>query len=56
MPNVTIEAGKRYSKAEEEGIIAAVHAAPLRESVAENWGIRGGLPASEVDLGFKVDL
>lgn len=128
MPNVTIEVRKRYSKAEEEGIIAAVHAALvtgikipewdrtvrlvvhdphrfavppgkderytlveidlfsgrsleakkalyraivanlgkfgvpadhikvlLRESVAENWGIRGGFPASEVDLGFKVD-
>jgi phenylpyruvate tautomerase PptA (4-oxalocrotonate tautomerase family) len=28
----------------------------LRESAAENWGIRGGIPASEVDLGFKVDV
>jgi phenylpyruvate tautomerase PptA (4-oxalocrotonate tautomerase family) len=28
----------------------------LRESGAENWGIRGGIPASEVDLGFKVDV
>jgi phenylpyruvate tautomerase PptA (4-oxalocrotonate tautomerase family) len=28
----------------------------LRESSAENWGIRGGVPASEVDLGFKVDV
>ena len=28
----------------------------LRESPAENWGIRGGVPASEVDLGFKVDV
>ena len=28
----------------------------LRESTAENWGIRGGVPASEVDLGFKVDV
>jgi len=28
----------------------------LRESAAENWGIRGGVPASEVDLGFKVDV
>jgi phenylpyruvate tautomerase PptA (4-oxalocrotonate tautomerase family) len=23
---------------------------------AENWGIRGGVPASEVELGFKVDV
>ena len=28
----------------------------LRESPAENWGVRGGVPASEVDLGFKVDI
>jgi phenylpyruvate tautomerase PptA (4-oxalocrotonate tautomerase family) len=28
----------------------------LRESPAENWGVRGGNPASEVDLGFKVDV
>lgn len=28
----------------------------LLEVPAENWGIRGGKPASEVDLGFKVDV
>jgi hypothetical protein len=28
----------------------------LRESTAENWGLRGGVPASELDLGFKVDV
>lgn len=28
----------------------------LRESAPENWGIRGGLPASEVSLGFKIDV
>ena len=28
----------------------------LRESQAENWGIRGGVPASEIDLGFKVNV
>jgi phenylpyruvate tautomerase PptA (4-oxalocrotonate tautomerase family) len=28
----------------------------LRESAAQNWGVRGGVPASEVDLGFKVDV
>ncbi|TCC47697.1 tautomerase family protein [Kribbella capetownensis] len=26
----------------------------LRESTAENWGIRGGQAASDVDLGFEV--
>ncbi len=28
----------------------------LYELPLENWGIRGGVPASEVDLGFKVDV
>ena len=26
----------------------------LHEPQMENWGIRGGLPASEVELGFEV--
>ena len=124
MPNATIEVRRRYTRAEEAGIVDAVHAAMmeglkipegtrpfdssstsrtafhtiasdtpsststcspavrsgprrpctrqssgtwsrsafppnqvkilLRESPAENWGIRGGVPASEVDLGFEV--
>jgi Tautomerase enzyme len=28
----------------------------LTEPPMENWGIRGGKPASEVDLGFRVDV
>ena len=28
----------------------------LIETPAENWGIRGGMPASEIDLGFKIDV
>jgi phenylpyruvate tautomerase PptA (4-oxalocrotonate tautomerase family) len=28
----------------------------LQEVPAENWGLRGGQPASEIDLGFKVDV
>jgi phenylpyruvate tautomerase PptA (4-oxalocrotonate tautomerase family) len=32
-------------------IVIVVHEPPL-----ENWGIRGGKPASEVDLGFNVDV
>jgi phenylpyruvate tautomerase PptA (4-oxalocrotonate tautomerase family) len=28
----------------------------LIEVPAENWGLRGGLPASEIDLGFKIDV
>ena len=28
----------------------------LRESPPENWGIRGGVPATEVELGFEVNV
>ena len=28
----------------------------LREPPLENWGIRGGRPASEIDLGFEVNV
>ncbi len=28
----------------------------LNEVERENWGLRGGQPASEIDLGFKVDV
>lgn len=32
-------------------IFIVLHEVPL-----DNWGIRGGVPASEVDLGFKVEV
>lgn len=28
----------------------------LREISAENWGIRGGFAACDIDLGFKLDV
>ena len=28
----------------------------LNEPPLENWGIRGGYPANEVDIGFKLDV
>jgi phenylpyruvate tautomerase PptA (4-oxalocrotonate tautomerase family) len=28
----------------------------LRETARENWGIRGGLPASDVSLEYDVDI
>ena len=28
----------------------------IKEIPLDNWGIRGGVPASEVDLGFKLDV
>jgi phenylpyruvate tautomerase PptA (4-oxalocrotonate tautomerase family) len=32
-------------------VLIVVHEAPL-----ENWGVRGGTPASDVDLGFDVGV
>jgi phenylpyruvate tautomerase PptA (4-oxalocrotonate tautomerase family) len=28
----------------------------LNEPPLDNWGIRGGVPASEVDIGFKLEV
>ncbi len=28
----------------------------LNEPPLDNWGVRGGIPASEIDLGFKIDV
>lgn len=28
----------------------------LSEQPRENWGVRGGKPADEIDLGFKVEI
>ena len=28
----------------------------LKEIPLDNWGVRGGVPASEIDLGFKLDV
>jgi len=28
----------------------------LNEQPAENWGIRGGIPADEIELGFRVQI
>lgn len=28
----------------------------LTEPALENWGIRGGVPASEMNLGFRLDV
>lgn len=28
----------------------------LNEQPLENWGARGGIPADEIDLGFKVNV
>ena len=28
----------------------------VHEPSMENWGVNGGSPASEVDLGFRIDI
>jgi 4-oxalocrotonate tautomerase family enzyme len=28
----------------------------INEQPMENWGVRGGIPANEIDLGFKVNI
>ena len=28
----------------------------LNEPPLDNWGLRGGFPASEIDIGFKLDV
>jgi phenylpyruvate tautomerase PptA (4-oxalocrotonate tautomerase family) len=32
-------------------VVVVLHEVPM-----ENWGINGGTPASEVDVGFKVEI
>lgn len=36
---------------EPKDVFVVLHEPPL-----ENWGIRGGVPASEVDLGFNISV
>jgi phenylpyruvate tautomerase PptA (4-oxalocrotonate tautomerase family) len=38
------------------GIDGADVAVVIHEPVMENWGIRGGRPADEVDLGYRLDV
>ena len=34
-----------------DDVLIVIHEPPM-----ENWGVDGGTPASEVDVGFKVDI
>ena len=40
----------------ELGIVPSDIVIVLNEPSLENWGIRGGVPASEIDIGFKLDV
>lgn len=44
------------SKFSEIGVPANDIRIVLHDVPKDNWGIRGGIPASEVDLGFKVEV
>ncbi len=58
----SIEAKKKLFKtivdilAEKPGIKGDDITIVLHEPPLENWGIRGGKPASEVNIGFKIDV
>lgn len=34
-----------------EDVLIVLHEPPM-----ESWGVEGGVPASDVDVGFKVDI
>ena len=40
----------------ELGIVPSDIVIVLNEPSLDNWGIRGGVPASEIDIGFKLDV
>jgi phenylpyruvate tautomerase PptA (4-oxalocrotonate tautomerase family) len=40
----------------EIGIVPSDIFIVLNEPPLDNWGIRGGVPASEVDIGFKLNV
>jgi phenylpyruvate tautomerase PptA (4-oxalocrotonate tautomerase family) len=61
-PGRTSEAKKRLFAAIARNVQAAIGVDPakvlvvLHEPALECWGIRGGKPASEVAIGFKIDV
>lgn len=42
--------------AKSPGIMGEDLSIVIHEPPMENWGVKGGKPASEVDLGFKIDV
>jgi phenylpyruvate tautomerase PptA (4-oxalocrotonate tautomerase family) len=60
-PGRSLEAKKRLYQGivgalGEQGVPASDVLIVLHEPPLENWGVQGGLPASEVDLGFDLDV
>lgn len=57
----TIETKRKLYKdlvvlANSVGVVSANVTIILQDIDKENWGIRGGQPASEVELGFNTDI
>ena len=60
-PGRSLEAKRRLYRGIVErfgrlGIAATDVFIVVQEPPLDNWAIRGGLPASEVDLGFRLDV
>jgi phenylpyruvate tautomerase PptA (4-oxalocrotonate tautomerase family) len=60
-PGRSLEAKKKLyqlivTKLEALGIQRADVVIVLHEPALDNWGVKGGVPASQVDIGFKVDV
>ncbi len=60
-PGRSLEAKRRLYRGIVErfgrlGIAAADVFIVVQEPPLDNWAIRGGIPASEVDLGFRLDV
>jgi phenylpyruvate tautomerase PptA (4-oxalocrotonate tautomerase family) len=60
-PGRSLEAKRRLYRGIVErfgrlGIAAADVFIVVQELPLDNWAIRGGIPASEVDLGFRLDV
>ncbi len=61
MPLVHVHLRAGRSAAERRAILDGVHAVlvealPVHEPPLASWGIRGGQAATDVQLGFKVDV
>ena len=60
-PGRTIDTKRRLyvrliSELGDTGIAAEDIRIVLYEVPRENWGLKGGIPASEIDLGFEVEI
>jgi hypothetical protein len=50
MPLIKIEARRGLSPETKDVFIV------LQEVPVENWGLRGGIAATDIDFGFKIEV